>query len=159
MPREQIGVATLAEAKTQRRLLEVAAWFEDVTIPAGEYPITAGVEQRGKVIENSVRIELAGTITASAFPSLFGGLPVGSGIVDANSGRPSEFVACPYASWLAKAIVEKRGLEWLGATARLLPGWAVTITGHGKRAEWVIERYDSQTEMAGAGRKVRGCSE
>lgn len=75
----QIGFYILDRPTVFTRHYECAAWYTNVTVPAGKYPLYAkvkdGVVQSG---HDSVRVELPGVISGSDFTSRLG----------ASHGRP-----------------------------------------------------------------------
>lgn len=69
---------------------ECAAWWQDIRVAAGDYPVTLYKDASS----NSVRffVELPGTIVADNFQSLWGGVPIGDAYNTAqNAGKPASY--------------------------------------------------------------------
>jgi len=93
---------------------ETAAWWEDVNVAAGSYPVQGEVDAQGKV-KDLVFFGLPGTVVADYFRSLWGGMPMGQDYDRTqNAGKPSSY----------------RGSLYLHASHGLLNGGGQDL-GHG----------------------------
>jgi hypothetical protein len=110
----QIGWYILEEDKVFRNTYSYAAWYQDVLIKAGKYPVYAREYQyneRLRKYENELKdfgnivVVLPGVVTGSDFSSHYGGVAIGSK-VDQDLGEQSEYMYHPYAHSLAHSILE-----------------------------------------------------
>lgn len=108
----QIGWYVLTEPKEFRNTYEYAAWYQNVLVPAGRYPVTGyyGFNERDRRVTDqiddlSISCKLVGKITGSDFSSGFGGVQYGSKR-DINLGQESSVYFNPYAHSVAKDICE-----------------------------------------------------
>jgi hypothetical protein len=68
--RSKIGVITVTEPFVRRKLYETAAWYKDIEVPPGEYPV---YYSKDIYVERYV-IEYKGKVIADNFDTLFGGV-------------------------------------------------------------------------------------
>ena len=107
--RHQMGVYVLTEPKVFRNNYECAAWYQDVEVPAGEYPMI-GVFEAG--VLQWIVVGFTGTITGSDFTSFFGGNSFGKAKVDEDKGKEGRagITARPYE--VANEIAEHPNTAW-----------------------------------------------
>jgi hypothetical protein len=74
--RVQVGWFNLREAQTFRRSYECAAWFEDVRVEAGRYPVYAYPNAREQSLGHTLYPEANGTIAGASFQALWAGMPI-----------------------------------------------------------------------------------
>jgi hypothetical protein len=115
--KKQIGTYHVKDGETRTKNFEVAAWYQELKVIPGDYPVHAMFED-GKALDTSVTWQIPGTITSSCFDSLYGGFPV-TGNRNRDVGQHTTYSSFTYAHALAKAILEKK--EDLPFT--LLPGF------------------------------------
>lgn len=106
----QIGVLLIPTDEVFRNEFEVAAWYQDVKVPAGEYPIYAYIDiESGEVCRWPLpQAVLPGVIVASDYSPLFGGVPIGSKRNE-DVGKPANYVWTHYAHSIAHNVLEGRG--------------------------------------------------
>lgn len=108
---KQIGWFILKEdTEYCDRGYECAAWYENILVKAGRYPIEAPKyrEREDGRIEahvSSASIPLDGTITSDYFGTLYFGMPVGIYDEEKNKGKKSTYHMRPYLHSLAKHIL------------------------------------------------------
>jgi hypothetical protein len=94
-----IGTVTVPEGVTMHQAhFETAAWWQDVALDAGTYEVRSNGYY--------VAVTVPGTIVASYFPSLYGGVPIDgtrSGRDD-KVGQRSSHHFLPYAYDVAKSL-------------------------------------------------------
>ena len=118
---KQIGWYHLKEAKIFRNDFETAAWYEDVEIPAGCYPIMvmdyrvlhfddeARARFNGQVEGHirSVYVPMNGTIKSDNFQSLFYGMPIGEPYDSGkHAGKPARHVMQVYMYSVAESVLK-----------------------------------------------------
>lgn len=94
MERFQIGTLTIKKDTVfTDRGYECAAWYENILVKAGRYPIFAErcSEHDDGLIFCNIVARLPGTITTDYFGSMFCGNPVGTYDEKKNAGKPSEY--------------------------------------------------------------------
>lgn len=117
---KQIGWYNLREAKIFTNTFETAAWYENVLVPAGRYPIEV-IDYTVRHFKNEARkkfsgevyghiggayVYMDGTIVSDNFQSLFYGMPIGEPYDTAkNSGNPSRTHFFTYLYSLAESIL------------------------------------------------------
>lgn len=94
---------------------ECAAWYQDILVKAGKYPVYSDGYQyherdrryTDQLADRSISIPLPGIVTAADFGARYFGMPVGN---DENSkkyvGKETVYYRGPYAHSLAKSIIE-----------------------------------------------------
>jgi hypothetical protein len=126
--RIQIGWRIVKEDFVGRNTYECAAWFEDVAIMAGRYPLYGEVHWEydrnngSSVCMNEIKsyptsVKMEGIITGDYFGSLFCGVPISTYDHQKNVGKSSEYFECAYAYNIAESILKGNG-EY-----ELLPGF------------------------------------
>lgn len=91
--RLRIGTYTLDVDTEVTNHYETAAWYQTVRVPAGEYPIYGTFKQHDSPrawheIDRAGTDNVPGIVTASFFPSLFGGVMVGRDTGADDVGKP-----------------------------------------------------------------------
>lgn len=114
--KKQIGWYNLKEDKVFYNTFECAAWYEEVMVPAGKYPIDVidyKVEKDGKIYGyiDSAYVTMEGTILSDEFGSRFCGVPVGTYDNKKNAGKKSSHTMHVYLYSLAKHILDVDN-EW-----------------------------------------------
>jgi hypothetical protein len=85
---------------------ECAAWWQDVLVAAGDYPVTLYKD----ATSNSLRffVKLPGTIVADNFQSLWGGVPIGDAYnTGQNAGKLGSYHICTVDYCLFTEMKEK----------------------------------------------------
>ena len=114
----QIGWFHLKADKVFRNTFEFAAWYEDVLVPAGKYPIFVyGLNVRqsndpmfnrrlsGKHDSNMTYTFMDGTITSDYFAAHYFGVPISDYDKYKNAGKPSSYHAMWYMYEIAASIL------------------------------------------------------
>ena len=117
---KQIGWYNLREAKIFTNSFETAAWYEDVLVQPGRYPIEV-IDYKVHHFDDEKRrrfngeitghiggayVNMKGTIVSDNFQSLFYGMPIGEPYDTAkNSGKPSDTHFFMYLYSLADSIL------------------------------------------------------
>ena len=110
----QIGWYNLKEDEVFRNTYSYAAWYQDVEVKAGKYPVFAReyqLNERLRKYTNELKdfgnivVVLPGKVVASDFSSHYGGVAYGSK-TDQDLGEESEYMYHPYAHSLAHSILE-----------------------------------------------------
>lgn len=138
MAKVQIGWYNLKEDKVfHDNGYECAAWYENIAVKAGRYPITV-VDYKVKHFDDENRkrfngeidghigsayVTLDGTIVNDYFGSMFCGVPVGTYDEKQNTGKPSRYHMHIYLYDLAKKVYNGSD-EY-----ELLPEWEARQTG------------------------------
>ena len=110
--KKQIGWYSLKEDTVFRNAgFETAAWYEDILVKAGKYPIEVShykVRDNGIVDGwvSSAYIYMDGVITEDYFPSLFFGNVVTDYDTTKNAGKESTYRMMPYLYQIADSILE-----------------------------------------------------
>jgi hypothetical protein len=112
----QIGVYKLNQEKVYRNGYEVAAWYTDVKVQPGEYPVFGKIKNTdlnpkmspGKIEDISISCKLPGIIVGSDFSSLLCGNVITQKINE-EVGKEDSYYVKPYAHSIARSILE--GLE------------------------------------------------
>lgn len=116
-----VGWKVLADPITVRIGTEVAAWYTEVEIPAGAYPILA-------LGTGSVRCAMPGTVVAKYDVSLWGGNPLPSrhpqGLAHPDVGRPYEYAWGVRAADLVRTALVNTAAGFVppGGRTVLVPG-------------------------------------
>ena len=119
MATKQIGWFNLKEDKVFTNTYECAAWYENVKVPAGRYPIVvydykvmhfedeARKRFNGEVDGHirSAYISMDGIITSDEFGARFCGVPVGSYDNHQNTGKRSSHTMHVYLYSLADSVL------------------------------------------------------
>jgi len=99
---EVIGTFTVTETETRTdRSYPTASWYQDVEIEPQTVEVFGEIDDNGEVEDTSIGFALEGTITASFFPSSFGGMSYGNGNRPEDIGKTRKIHARPYAHALA----------------------------------------------------------
>lgn len=109
----QIGVFVLDKEEVFRNTYETAAWYEDVKVQSGEYPVFAQIKHTdltpkmspGQIMDTSVGCRLDGFVVGSDFSSLFHGSVI-TPKVDEKVGQESSHYLSRYAHSVAQSILE-----------------------------------------------------
>ena len=110
----QIGWYNLKEDKEFcNRGFECAAWYENILVKAGKYPVEVydfriREREEGKEIEshiNGAYVSMEGTIVSDYFGSMFCGVPVGTYDGDKNAGQKGFYSPFLYLYSLADEIL------------------------------------------------------
>ena len=94
---------------------ECAAWYENIAIKAGRYPLKvldAHIDDDGRVRGHIgfAYYLIPGTIVSDNFQSLFCGMPIGKSYDGKqNAGKPTIYHSGTYMYNVAESIVEDRG--------------------------------------------------
>ena len=113
---KQIGWFILKEDKVFTNHYETAAWYEDVLVKAGQYPMkvpeykTYETDNGRKVSGHidMIGVRLPGIITADDFQSLFYGVPVGAPYnTKQNAGKESSYYYRQYLYAIASRILNR----------------------------------------------------
>jgi len=118
--KKQIGTYHVKGGETRTKSYEVAAWYQELKVEPGDYPVYATFEdgKGGEALDTSVTWQIPGKVISSCFDSLFGGVPVTSNR-NRGVGQHTTYSSFTYAHALAKAILEKKE----GLPFTLLPGF------------------------------------
>ena len=112
-----IGYYTVPEDTTRiNNGFECAAWYEEIAIKAGKYPIMSSgyaYHERDRrylpeLADRSISIEIPGTVVSDDFGARFCGVPVGGYDSKQNAGKPSRIILSPYAHALAWDVLKGR---------------------------------------------------
>lgn len=90
---------------------ETAAWFEDILVPAGKYPVEIynhKVYDDGCLAASSAYVRLSGTIVRDYFPALFFGNVVSDYDMTKNAGKETSYTMSPYLFRVARSVVEDK---------------------------------------------------
>lgn len=118
-----IGYCVLTQSHTFRRTFETAAWYEDVLVAPGTYPVMGHFDARGVLTSYpQATIYLPGIVTASDFTSQFGGVPYGNQ-KDKNVGQESSYLFSAYGYDMARFFAVGGYPE--SAQYHLLPGFVL----------------------------------
>ena len=111
---KQIGWFNLKEDREFTNLYECAAWYENVMVKAGRYPVVVhdyrirdvddGKEVDGFI--GSAYTSLPGIITSDYFGSLFCGVPVGTYDGSQNAGKKSQYTMHSYLYSIAHSVLD-----------------------------------------------------
>lgn len=112
-----VNIATyhLKEDKVFRNLFECAAWYEDVLVKAGDYPMTVhqySVGQDGQVGGHCMAMYaiMQGEIVKDEFGAIVGGIHIGKYDNYQNRGKPSYHYLLCYMHSVAKSILDNDGI-------------------------------------------------
>ena len=117
MKSKQIGWYHLKEDTVKcNNGYECAAWYENIAVKAGKYPITVHNYKIDKENEihghvDSAYVSMPGIIVDDYFGSLFCGVPVGTYDCKRNEGKESTYHFSSYLFMVAEAILEGSD-EW-----------------------------------------------
>lgn len=132
---EIIGTYEVPADETFRKLCEFAAWWTDILVPAGRYPVVLSRSSYGSG-EPYIVVRLTGTVTAAYSQAHFGGVPVGSDDRQFDRhrdvGRRDEYTILTDAYALGRIMAAQAG------DVRFFP----KDYGHGTAADWArIRRW------------------
>ena len=116
MKETQIGWYNLKEDKVFRNTYECAAWYEDVLVKAGKYPISVydlrvlkhdNPKFNNSIVchINAVYTHMVGTIVSDEFGARFCGVPIGDYDNFKNAGKPSSYNMMSYMHEIANSIL------------------------------------------------------
>lgn len=91
-----------------------AAWWEDIEVKAGKYPVYAydmKVGNDGRVTSNQVYASMDGTIVADYFASHYYGMPISDYDTKKNAGEPSQYSVSTDTNAMAERIMQGDG-KW-----------------------------------------------
>ncbi len=120
------------------RNFSCAAWWEDIEVKAGKYPVCAydmQVDNDGRVISNDVSVSMDGTIVADYSAGHFCGMPISDYDTKKNAGEPSSYYMSTSLPALVDNIIQGDG-KW-----ELLPEFE-------PRKYEYINWYDDKVETA-----------
>lgn len=107
--RLQVGWFVLPEDTVFTNHFETAAWYEDVKVPAGRYPLLTENEAGILTREKGFYVNMDGVIVSDNFQSLFAGSPVGQPYDSSkNAGKEASHYVQYRNYELAYAILEPR---------------------------------------------------
>ena len=123
MGQKQIGWFHLKESKVFRNSFECAAWFEDVLVEPGKYPVIVHdyrvLSSEEKNFDRRIDghcggayTRLPGTITADDFGSRFCGMPIGEYDGSKNVGKPGSHSMFAYLYQVASEILGDTDSPW-----------------------------------------------
>lgn len=106
----QIGWYTLKKDEVFTNSFETAAWYEDVLVPAGKYPIYAYdvhyiYDGRMTSHIDGAYVCMEGTITSDYFGALFCGVPISGYDHEKNKGKSAKTSFFTYLSGVAEAVI------------------------------------------------------
>lgn len=120
MQDKRIGTYHLKEDKVFRNTFECAAWYEDVLVKAGDYPIAVynyRIYDDGRINGHcmAVYVEMPGVVVEDEFGARIGGMPIGEYDNHQNTGKPSSHSLFAYMHSVAKDILDGDGAYELDA--------------------------------------------
>lgn len=141
--RIQIGWYTLKADKIFRNTYECAAWYEDVLVKAGKYPVFVYdfrvLDHQDPIFNGRIEGHIGGTYThmdgtvvSDDFGARFFGVPVGSYDSTKNAGKPSGHSMMTYMYEVADSVLNDQESPW-----ELLPDYEARAI-HG---EWDGKPY------------------
>lgn len=112
----QIGWYNLKEDRIFRNTYECAAWYEDVLVKAGKYPVVVydfrvlthdnpDFNSRIEGHIGTVSVHMSGTIVSDEFGARFYGVPVGDYDNTKNAGKPSRYSVMAYMYSVADSVL------------------------------------------------------
>lgn len=106
-----IGTYQLKEDKVFRNEYECAAWYEDVLVKAGTYPVEVYdyyVENDGEIGGHcrGVYVDMPGTVVSDYFGGEYCGTPIGEYDSLKHAGNPSRHSLFSYMVFVAKSIID-----------------------------------------------------
>ena len=118
--KKQIGWYNLKEDRIFQNTYECAAWFENILVKAGKYPVEVTDYQEikrddGIVIDGhckGVYVSLPGTITSDEFGARFCGMPVSDYDQKKNAGQPGRHILSSYLFSVAESILSNPDTPW-----------------------------------------------
>lgn len=117
--RTQIGWFNLNEERVFRNTYECAAWYEDVIVPAGKYPVYVygmTVDKDNQVGSRrgvgGVYVPMDGTIKSDYFASQYFGVPISDYDTLKNAGKPSSHSYFAYLYEVADNILTDPENPW-----------------------------------------------
>lgn len=108
---KQIGWYNLREEKVFcNNGFECAAWYENIRVPAGKYPMVVydyKLRPNGAVDGHvmSGYISMKGIVVSDEFGSRFCGMPIGNYDNHKNAGKESTYTMSPYLFSVADSII------------------------------------------------------
>lgn len=121
--KQQIGWYNLKEDRVFQNEFECAAWYENVLVKAGRYPVVvydfrihhSSNELFDNEVEGHIRsayAEMEGTIVSDEFGARFCGMPISSYDSLQNAGKPSRHSLFNYLFMIADSIVNDKDTPW-----------------------------------------------
>ena len=112
--KQQIGWFVLKEDTEYRNTFEFAAWYEDVLVKAGRYPVIVHdyqVNEEGRVdgFIGSVYVTMPGTVVRDYFAAHYCGVPISDYDDYKNAGKPSQYTMHVYMYNLAADVLNGGG--------------------------------------------------
>lgn len=125
----QIGWFNLKEDKVFRNTYECAAWYEDVLVKAGRYPVSVYdfrvLKHEDPKYNNRIQghiggtyTDMEGTIVSDEFGARYFGMPISDYDNNQNAGKPSRHSMFDYMYDIADSILNDPDSPW-----ELLPGF------------------------------------
>lgn len=121
--KQQIGWYNLKEDKMFTNTFECAAWYENVMVKAGRYPVEVydyriqkhdnpkyNNEVKGHI--DGVYVHMDGTIVSDEFGARFFGVPVGNYDNYKNAGQKAQHSMMCYMHEVARSILEDTDSPW-----------------------------------------------
>ena len=119
----QIGWYNLKEDKVFRNTYECAAWYEDVLVKSGKYPVLVydlrvlkhdAPKYNGRIKGHidATYVRMDGTIVSDEFGARFCGVPVGDYDNYKNTGKPSRHSMMTYMYDVADSILNDSESPW-----------------------------------------------
>lgn len=119
----QIGWFTLKEDRIFRNTYECAAWYEDVLVKAGRYPVLVHdfrvAEHNDPIFNRAIKghidatyVRMDGTIVSDEFGARYFGVPVGDYDNSKNAGKPSSHSMMTYMYEVASSILNDPDTPW-----------------------------------------------
>ena len=113
MSKTQIGWIVIREPRIVHKAdFECAAWWEDIMIEPGKYPIYVHdmkIWKNGEIGCRSAFASIPGRIVMDYFGSMFYGVPVGTYDNTKNSGNPADYLMNWYMFMLAENAMDGSG--------------------------------------------------
>ena len=119
----QIGWYNLKKDRIFRNTYEYAAWYEDVLVKAGKYPVVVydfrvlkhdspDFNSRIEGHIGTVSVHMSGTIVSDEFGARFYGVPVGDYDNTKNAGKPSNHSMMAYMYSVAESVLKDSESPW-----------------------------------------------
>lgn len=119
MKKTIIGYFDLKASRVFRNTFSYAAWYEDVDVPAGQYPIELldmkvredGREEFNREVEsyiNGAYISMDGTIVSDYFAGHYFGVPISDYDTNQNAGKSDSHHSMVYLYEIARSILKDK---------------------------------------------------
>ena len=143
----QIGWYNLKEDKVFRNTYECAAWYEDVIVKAGRYPVVVynfhTLDHKDPkwngMVKGSVDgayADMDGIIESDYFAGQYFGVPISDYDSSKNAGKPSSYRMFAYLHQIADSIINDADSPW-----ELLDEFEARVI----RGEWNGESYKTHS--------------